>query len=141
MPKKRADNQVIEKLCVECIMSIKYSLDAFAKADEAKEVLDTGLTEEENFLTTALITREQAALTKRALDMIDKRHFRQKQKFFLIRLHQFAEFLDSFEEDLKGKEEEQVRFAKGLIKWLENSHKIMHEDSSRKVREANLVWN
>ena len=141
MPKKRADNQVIEKLCVECIMSIKYSLDAFAKADEAKEVLDTGLTEEENFLTTALITREQAALTKRALDMIDKRHFRQKQKVFLIRLHQFAEFLDSFEEDLKGKEEEQVRFAKGLIKWLENSHKIMHEDSSRKVREANLVWN
>jgi len=137
----RADNQVIEKLCVECIMSIKYSLDAFAKADEAKEVLDTGLTEEENFLTTTIITKEQAALTKRALDLIDKRHFRQKQKMFLIRLHQFAEFLDTFDEDLKGKEEEQVRFAKGLIKWLENSHKIMLEESSRKVREANLVWN
>ena len=141
MPKMRADNQVIEKLCVECIMSIKYSLDAFAKADEAKEVLDTGLTEEENFLTTTIITKEQAALTKRALDLIDKRHFRQKQKMFLIRLHQFAEFLDTFDEDLKGKEEEQVRFAKGLIKWLENSHKIMLEESSRKVREANLVWN
>ncbi len=141
MPKMRADNQVIEKLCTECIMSIKYSLDAFAKEDEAKEVINTGLTEEQNFLTTVIITKEQAALTKRSLDMIDKRHFRQKQKFFLIRLHQFAEFLDSFEEDLKGNQPEQVRFARGMIKWLENSHNIMLESSSRKVRESNLVWN
>jgi|MDTG01.5.fsa_nt_gb hypothetical protein len=141
MPKMRADNQIIEKLCTECIMSVKYSLDAFAKEDEAKQVVNTGLTEEENFLTTAIITRQQTKITKKALDMIDKRHFRQKQKMFLIRLHQFAEFLDTFEEDLKGEEEEQVRLAKGIIKWLENSHKIMLESSSRKTREANLVWN
>tara|TARA_R110002049_G_scaffold148544_2_gene311465 strand:- start:748 stop:1173 length:426 start_codon:yes stop_codon:yes gene_type:complete len=141
MPKMRADNQIIEKLCTECIMSVKYSLDAFAKEDEAKQVVNTGLTEEENFLTTAIITRQQTKITKTALDMIDKRHFRQKQKMFLIRLHQFAEFLDTFEEDLKGEEEEQVRLAKGIIKWLENSHKIMLESSSRKTREANLVWN
>ncbi len=141
MPKMRADNQIIEKLCTECMMSVKYSLDAFAKEDEAKQVVDTGLTEEENFLTTAIITRQQTKITKKALDMIDKRHFRQKQKMFLIRLHQFAEFLDTFEEDLKGEEEEQVRLAKGIIKWLENSHKIMLESSSRKTREANLVWN
>tara|TARA_R100000951_G_scaffold116640_1_gene129505 strand:+ start:978 stop:1349 length:372 start_codon:yes stop_codon:yes gene_type:complete len=123
------------------MMSVKYSLDAFAKEDEAKQVVDTGLTEEENFLTTAIITRQQTKITKKALDMIDKRHFRQKQKMFLIRLHQFAEFLDTFEEDLKGEEGEQVRLAKGIIKWLENSHKIMLESSSRKTREANLVWN
>ncbi len=141
MPKMRADNQIIEKLCTECMMSVKYSLDAFAKEDEAKQVVDTGLTEEENFLTTAIITRQQTKITKKALDMIDKRHFRQKQKMFLIRLHQFAEFLDTFEEDLKGEEGEQVRLAKGIIKWLENSHKIMLESSSRKTREANLVWN
>jgi len=141
MPKMRADNQIIEKLCTECMMSVKYSLDAFAKEDEAKQVVNTGLTEEENFLTTAIITRQQTKITKKALDMIDKRHFRQKQKMFLIRLHQFAEFLDTFEEDLKGEEEEQVRLAKGIIKWLENSHKIMLESSSRKTREANLVWN
>jgi hypothetical protein len=141
MPKMRADNQIIEKLCTECIMSVKYSLDAFAKEDEAKQVVNTGLTEEENFLTTAIITRQQTKITKKALDMIDKRHFRQKQKMFLIRLHQFAEFLDTFEEDLKGEEEEQVRLAKGIIKWLENSHKIMLESSSRKTREANLIWN
>ena len=141
MPKMKADNQIIEKLCTECIMSVKYSLDAFAKEDEAKQVVDTGLTEEENFLTTAIITRQQTKITKKALDMIDKRHFRQKQKMFLIRLHQFAEFLDTFEEDLKGEEEEQVRLAKGIIKWLENSHKIMLESSSRKTREANLIWN
>jgi len=141
MPKMRADNQIIEKLCTECVMSVKYSLDAFAKEDEAKQVVNTGLTEEENFLTTAIITRQQTKITKKALDMIDKRHFRQKQKMFLIRLHQFAEFLDTFEEDLKGEEEEQVRLAKGIIKWLENSHKIMLESSSRKTREANLVWN
>ena len=98
MPKMRADNQIIEKLCTECIMSVKYSLDAFAKEDEAKQVVNTGLTEEENFLTTAIITRQQTKITKTALDMIDKRHFRQKQKMFLIRLHQFAEFLDTFEE-------------------------------------------
>ena len=141
MPKMRADNQIIEKLCTECMMSVKYSLDAFAKEDEAKQVVDTGLTEEENFLTTAIITRQQTKITKKALDMIDKRHFRQKQKMFLIRLHQFAEFLDTFEEDLKGEEGAQVRLAKGIIKWLENSHKIMLESSSRKTREANLVWN
>ena len=106
-----------------------------------KKIVETGLTEEENFLTTTIITKQQAAITKKALDMIDKRHFRQKQKMFLIRLHQFAEFLDTFDEDLKGNEPEQVRFAKGLIKWLENSHKIMLESSSRKTREANLEWN
>lgn len=141
MPKMRADNQAIEQLCMDCVMSIKYSLDAYAKDDEAKEVLDTGLTKEQNFLTTVTITKNQAQLTKKSLDIIDKRHFRQKQKFFLIRLHQFAVFLDSFEEDLSGNDAEQVRFAKGMIKWLENSHKIMHEDSSRKVREMNLEWN
>jgi len=141
MPKMRADNQVIEKLCVECMMSVKYSLDAFAKQDEADQVIASGLTEEENFLTTAIIAKQQAAVTKKALNMIDKRHFRQKQKMFLVRLHQFTDFIETFEDDLKGNEEEQVRFAKGLIKWLENSHNIMLESSSRKFREANLVWN
>lgn len=141
MPKMRANNQVIERLCVDCMMSIKYSLDAYAKEDENKKIVETGLTEEENFLTTTIITKQQAAITKKALDMIDKRHFRQKQKMFLIRLHQFGKFLDTFDEDLKGNEPEQVRFAQGLIKWLENSHKIMLESSSRKTREANLAWN
>ena len=113
MPKMRADNQVIEKLCVECMMSVKYSLDAFAKQDEADQVIASGLTEEENFLTTAIIAKQQAAVTKKALNMIDKRHFRQKQKMFLIRLHQFTDFIDTFEDDLKATKKSRCALPRG----------------------------
>ena len=39
----RANNQVIERLCVDCMMSIKYSLDAFAKEDENKKIVEESM--------------------------------------------------------------------------------------------------
>lgn len=143
MPKLRASNQDIEMMCTECVMSIKYALDAYGKEEDAKEVEEAGISKEKNFMATFAITKGQAKNTQKFLHAIDQRHFRQKQKFFRTRLTQFNAFLDSFDNEIQDDDQEQVRFAKGLIDWLGNSHKILSEDSSRKMRESCLdpQWN
>lgn len=138
MPKLRANSQTIEKVCTDCLMSIKFSLDAYYKEEDSKEVEELGITKEQNFLTTIIITKGQVKTTAKILDSINRSCFRLKHSAFRSALIHFDMFIDTFADDLQGNDPEQLRFAKGLVDWIKTAHVLLLEDTRRKDREHQL---
>ena len=128
--KQKVSTQGTELRLMEFMQSISLSMDACHL--DKKEV---ALTSEQNYNATYLVTRMEVRQLVSEFREIDKRTLRKKQRAFYKYFEPVNEWLEAFPDTLEGQPDEMVVFFRGLVKLVNDAHKILHEDTNQRKRE------
>lgn len=128
--KQKVSTQGTELRLMEFMQSIALSMDA-CYLDKGK----TSLTPEQNYNATYLVTRMEVKQLVSEFRKIDKRTLRKKQRAFYEYFEPVNEWLNTFPDTIENAPEEMGVFFRGLVKSIEDAHKILHEETSQRKRE------